>query len=145
MMHCLPPGIDNMSILGIASFPFLEPTPFPISSVRYCWQLLPWEMRNDKGNIKSISFGLCLKLGIVIYIGIEWVELTTWVRIKTSVCKCTGMIVGMVQSLAWCDIGRKGGTHGWAVYSQVGVTTVFTQHPTNQHVKICKYTQTNLH
>ena len=42
----------------------------------------------------EVTVGDC---DIFTYRNIEWVELTTWVRIKNSVCKCTGMIVGMVQ------------------------------------------------
>ena len=70
--------------------------PFPISSVRYCWQLLPWEMKNDTVNKKCID--LCLQRGYWRYIsGTARVDLTTEARIKNLVCKCTRMIVGMVQ------------------------------------------------
>ena len=149
MMHCLPPGIDNMSQMGIASSPFWM---LPLSPYHHQWDIVgssghgKWKM--TRGNKKCIICGLCLKRlsyrgdGDILMEqdGLNWQ--LRW-ELKVLFLNALGWLLGW--SMAWCDIGRKGGAAGWTVYSRVGGTTVFTQHPTSQHVKICKYTHTNLH
>ena len=129
--------------------PLLDVAPFPISSsVRYCWQLWPWEMKNDTGGTRSVLSVACVWRGrargdgdiLMEQDGLNWQ--LRW-ELKVLFLNALGWLLGW--SMAWCDIGRKGGAAGWTVYSRVGGTTVFTQHPTSQHVKICKYTHTNLH
>ena len=93
MMHCLPPGIDNMSVLGIAYFPPLESTLSPYhqwdivgNSYHGKWKMTRWT--------RSVLTCVCREaIGDVI---LEQPGLIWQLRRELKVCNCTGMIVGMV-------------------------------------------------
>ena len=118
------------------SFLTLDLAPFPISSVRYCWQLWPWEMKNDKGNTKfvlvmvkyskfyhELAFIITLK-GIFSYADIKGFKeqhgLNRQLKWELKLLFVNARADCWDGPLAWCDIGRKGGTQaglfiaGWA-------------------------------